>query len=36
VDTLRFEIGKRVDPADGVVDAVNVFVNGRNLGQKPG
>jgi hypothetical protein len=31
VDTLRFEIGKRVDPADGTVDAVNVFVNGRNL-----
>ncbi len=31
VDTLRFEIGKREDPADGIVDAVNVFVNGRNL-----
>jgi hypothetical protein len=31
VDTLRFEIGKRDDPADGTVDAVNVFVNGRNL-----
>jgi hypothetical protein len=31
VDTLRFEIGEREDPADGIVDAVNVFVNGRNL-----
>jgi hypothetical protein len=31
VDTIRFEIGKREDPADGLVDAVNVFVNGRNL-----
>jgi hypothetical protein len=31
VDTLRFEIGKREDPADGIVDAVNVFVNGGNL-----
>lgn len=31
VDTVRFEIGKRDDPAKGIVDAVNVFVNGRNL-----
>jgi hypothetical protein len=31
VDVIRFEIGKRVDPADGPVDAVDIFVNGRNL-----
>ena len=31
MDTIRFEIGKREDPSDGVVDAVNIFVNGRNL-----
>jgi len=31
VDTIRFEIGERVDPSDGVVDAVNIFVNDRNL-----
>ncbi len=31
VDEIRFEIGKREDPADGPVDAVDVFVNGRNL-----
>jgi hypothetical protein len=31
VDTLRFEIGKRDDPGNGVVDAVDVFVDGRNL-----
>jgi hypothetical protein len=31
VDTLRLEFGKREDPADGIVDAVDVFVNGRNL-----
>ena len=31
VDTLRLEIGKRDDPVDGAVDAVSVFVNGRNL-----
>jgi hypothetical protein len=31
VDTIRFEIGKREDPSDGVVDAVNIFVNNRNL-----
>ena len=31
MDTIRFEIGEREDPADGIVDAVNVFVNDRNL-----
>ncbi len=31
MDTLRLEIGERGDPADGIVDAVNVLVNGRNL-----
>jgi hypothetical protein len=31
VDTIRFEIGERTDPADGLVDAVDIFVNGRNL-----
>jgi hypothetical protein len=31
VDTIRFEIGKREDPSDGLVDAVNIFVNDRNL-----
>jgi hypothetical protein len=36
VDTIRFAIGKRNDPGAGAVDAVNVFVNGRNLGQNPG
>ena len=31
MDTIRFEIGKREDPSDGVVDAVNILVNHRNL-----
>ena len=31
MDTIRFEIGKRDDPANGLVDAVNILVNGRNL-----
>lgn len=31
MDTLRLEIGQREDPADGVVDAVGIFINGRNL-----
>jgi hypothetical protein len=31
VDTIRFEIGKSKDPSDGVVNAVNIFVNDRNL-----
>jgi hypothetical protein len=31
VDTLRFELGKREDPAAGIVDVVNIVVNGRNL-----
>jgi hypothetical protein len=30
VDTVRFEIGERTDPADGLVDALDIFVNGRN------
>ena len=31
MDTLRLEIGMREDPVDGIVDAVNIFVNDRNL-----
>jgi hypothetical protein len=31
VDILGLEVGKRDNPGDGLVDAVNVFVNGRNL-----
>jgi hypothetical protein len=31
VDTIRFEIGEREVPSDGLVDAVNIFVNDRNL-----
>lgn len=31
VDVIRFEIGERVDPSEGAVDAVDIFVNGRNL-----
>lgn len=31
MDTIRFEIGERHDPGNGIVDAVAVFVNGRNL-----
>lgn len=31
MDTLHFEIGKREDPAAGLVDAVNIFINGCNL-----
>jgi hypothetical protein len=31
VDSFGLEVGKRADPGDGLVDAVNVFVNGRNL-----
>ncbi len=31
MDELRLEVGERDDPANGVVDAVEVFVNGRDL-----
>ena len=31
MDTIRFKVGKRDDPADGLVDAVGIFINGRNL-----
>jgi hypothetical protein len=31
VDTLHFEIGKREDPAAGLVDAVGIFINGSSL-----
>lgn len=31
MDTLHFEIGKREDPAEGLVDAVNIFINERDL-----
>ena len=31
MDAVRFEIGERDDPANGLVEAVNVVVNGRNL-----
>ncbi len=31
MDVIRFEIGEREDPAGGLVEAVEVFVNDRNL-----
>jgi hypothetical protein len=31
VDTIRFEHGERADPADDLVNAVDIFVNGRNF-----
>ena len=31
MDVIRFEIGEREDPAGGLVEAVDVFVNDRNL-----
>ncbi len=31
MDTLHFEIGKREDPAEGLVDAVDIFINERDL-----
>jgi hypothetical protein len=31
MDTLRLEIGHRDDPAEGIVDAVEILINGRNL-----
>ncbi len=31
MDTLHFEIGKREDPAAGLVDAVGIFINDHNL-----
>lgn len=31
VDEIRFEIGTRDDPSEGLVDAVAIFVNGRDL-----
>ncbi len=31
MDTIRFEVGERDDPATGLADAVDIFVNGRNL-----
>jgi hypothetical protein len=31
VDTIRFEIDERAVPADGLVDAIDTFVNGRNF-----
>ena len=31
MDTLHLEIGHRDDPAEGVVNAVEIYVNGRNL-----
>ena len=31
MDTLRLEIGKREDPADGLVDVVGIFTNDRSL-----
>ena len=31
MDVIRFEIGEREDPANGLVDAVEIFVNDRNL-----
>jgi hypothetical protein len=34
MDTISFEIGEREDPANGLVDAVDVFVNCSNLVDK--
>jgi hypothetical protein len=31
VDTIRFQIRERHDPAAGIVVAVAIFVNDRNL-----
>lgn len=31
VDVIRFEIGERDDPSEGTVDAVEIFINDRNL-----
>jgi hypothetical protein len=31
VDTIRLEVVERTDPTGGLVDAVDIFVNGRNL-----
>ena len=31
MDTLRLETGERVDPAEGLVDAVDIIINDRNL-----
>ena len=31
MDTIRFELGARDDPATGLADAVDVFVNCRKL-----
>lgn len=31
VDEIRFEIGTRDDPSEGLVDAAVIFVNGRDL-----
>jgi hypothetical protein len=36
MDEIYFEIGKRDDPADGIVDAVSIFINGRDLVQVVG
>ena len=33
MDEIRFEIGEREDPVDGIVDAVSIFINGRDLVQ---
>lgn len=31
MDTLHLEIGQRDDPAEGIVDAVRIVINGRSL-----
>lgn len=33
MDEIHFELGKRDGPVDGVVDAVSIFINGRDLVQ---
>jgi hypothetical protein len=30
---IQFQIEKRHDPVDGIVDAVSIFINGRDLVQ---
>ena len=33
MDEIHFEIGERDDPADGIVEAVSILINGRDLVQ---
>ena len=33
MDQIQFQIDRRHDPVDGIVDAVSIFINGRDLVQ---